>query len=89
MQEIDTGYGRSIRCAIGHLLDEWLMADNNLEKWEEGKLTASDRGVLMSNLVAKANDIALENDNMRVGCFIRTGGLMEFTKSDADKLIKP
>ena len=43
----------------------------------------------MSNLVAKANDITLENNNMCVGYFIRTGRLMEFTKSDADKLIKP
>ena len=32
LQEIDTGYSRSIRCAISHLLDEWLIADDNLEK---------------------------------------------------------
>ena len=89
LQEIDAGYGRSIRCAIGRLLDVWLMADDNLEKWEKGKLTVSDRRMLMSNLVTKVNDIALKNDNMRVGCFICTGGLIEFTKSDADKLIKP
>ena len=89
MQEIDANYSRCICCAIDCLLDEWLIADDNLEKWEEGKLAASDRHVLMSNLVTKANDIALENDNIRVGYFVRTSRLIEFAKSDVDKLIKP
>ena len=89
LQKIDAGYDRSIRWAICRLLDNWLMADNDLVKWEEDKLAASDRRMLLSDLVAKANAITIENDMMRVGCFIRTGGWIEFTKSDAYKLIKP
>jgi len=77
LQPIDAGYGRSIRCHIGNLLDKWLMTDENLEKWES-KLTASERRVLMTHLVAEANDLALMDDRMRVGCFKRTGLLMEY-----------
>ena len=88
LQPIDAGYGRSIRCHIGHLLDEWLMTDENLEKWES-KLTASERRVLMTHLVAEANDLALMDDRMRVGCFKCTGLLMDYTKSEFDDDIKP
>ena len=64
------------------------MIDDNLEKWES-KLTASERKVLMKNLVAEANDLALMDDRMRVGCFRRTGLLMDYVKSECDDDIKP
>lgn len=49
VQPIDAGCGRSLRCKIGDLLDTWLMQESNLEKWE-GKMTASDRRVLLSTV---------------------------------------
>jgi hypothetical protein len=88
LQPIDAAYGRSLRLAIGRLLDQWLMIDDNLQSWE-GKMKASERRVLMTNLVAAATEECLKNDDMRVGCFQRTGCLMELHKAASDDLIKP
>ena len=43
----------------------------------------------MTNFVAEAKDLALFDNCMRIGCFRRTGLLMDYTKSDSDKDIKP
>ena len=63
------------------------MTNDNLKKWEL-KLIASERRVLAAHLVAEANDLALMDDHMRVGCFKRTGLLIEYTKSKFDDDIK-
>ena len=63
------------------------MTDENLEKWES-KLTASERRVLMTHLVAEANDLALMDDRMRVGFFKRTGLLIDYSKSEFDDDVK-
>eukprot|EP00557_Chaetoceros_sp_GSL56_P004565 CAMPEP_0176502490 /NCGR_PEP_ID=MMETSP0200_2-20121128/14783_1 /TAXON_ID=947934 /ORGANISM="Chaetoceros sp., Strain GSL56" /LENGTH=154 /DNA_ID=CAMNT_0017901569 /DNA_START=512 /DNA_END=974 /DNA_ORIENTATION=- len=79
LQPIDAAYGRSLRCAIGRLLDQWLlMDDENMEAWETSMSPAQTRRVLMSKLVADATEELLSNDEMRVGCFERTG--MNLTK---------
>jgi hypothetical protein len=89
LQPIDAAYGRSLRCAIGRLLDQWLMDDENMEAWETS-MSPAQRRVLMSKLVADATEEVLSNDDMRVGCFERTG--MNMTKApsiDDDSKIRP
>jgi hypothetical protein len=49
IQPIDAGFGRSVRCAIGPKLDEWLLTEENLEKWEHG-MTAGESRILISNI---------------------------------------
>jgi hypothetical protein len=44
LQPLDTVFGRCLCLAVGRLLDEWLMAAENHEKWE-GKMTAGERGM--------------------------------------------
>jgi hypothetical protein len=88
IQPIDAGYGRSMRCAIGRILDQWLATEENMTKWEAG-MTTAERRVLISNFVAAANKEVLENDEARVSCFRRCGILMTLEKSDQDDLIKP
>ena len=88
IQLIDADYGCSVRINVGNLLDKWLESDTNMEKWE-GKLTASERRVLLSHLVAEATDLAMKDDKMRIGCFKRTGCLMTYHPSDMDNDIKP
>jgi len=85
MQAIDAGYGRSLRAAIGRLLDSWLMNDTNMDKWEGG-MTAAERRILTSNLVATANKEVLEADHNRTGCFFRTGMNLTLDGSDDDKI---
>ena len=88
LQLIDAGYGRSFRINVGNLLDKWLESDANMKNWEV-KLTASDQHVLLSHLVAKATDLAMKNDDMRIGCFRRTGCLLTYHPSVKDDEIKP
>ena len=90
IQPIDAGLGRCVRIAVGNFLDEWLMDDNNMEKWES-MMTAPERRILTSELVAKAMDyvMSVEMENMRVSAFKRTGCLITMTPTDAcEKEIK-
>ena len=86
-QAIDAGLGRSVRIAVGNALDNWLMDEENMLKWE-GKMTASKRRVLINHLVAEATETVVKKDEMRVNCFVRTGSLLHWTKSESDDLIK-
>ena len=91
IQPIDAGYGRSLRCEIGNLLDEWLMDSNHLAMWER-RMSASERRVLVMYLVGEANAkmVSEEMDDMRIGCFRRTGCLISRdVKEDLDNMIKP
>jgi hypothetical protein len=45
---VDSGYGRAIKRLIGVKLAAWLENEANLEKWETGKLTASERRILLT-----------------------------------------
>ena len=47
-QPVDSGYGRAVKRLIGVKLAEWLDNEANLEKWETGKLTASERRILFT-----------------------------------------
>jgi hypothetical protein len=58
--------------AVGLLLEQQLMQEENLALWE-GKMSAEQHHMLMTNLVAEAMDECVKNDHavlMRVGCFL-------------------
>ena len=57
VQEIDAKHSRSIYYKISYLLDKQLINNNKLEKQKEDKLIASDRCVLICDLVIKMNNI--------------------------------
>ena len=63
------------------------MIDENLEKWES-TLTAGEMRILMTNLVAEANDLDFFDDRMHTCCFRRTGSFMDCTKYNSDDDIK-
>ena len=48
-QPIDRGLGRQVKIYLDEFLDEWLHKDENLSKWEDNLLTASDRRILLAN----------------------------------------
>lgn len=52
-------------------------------------MTASKRRVLLSHLAAEAADMAMKDDEMRIGCFRRVGCLITHHPSDEDNEIKP
>ena len=77
VQPIDAGLGRSVRIKIGHALDEWLMEEENLEKWES-KMSASERRIVTTQFIGKAmNEVmSTENTEMRRRAFEKTGCLI-------------
>ena len=67
-------------------MDEWLDDDDNLAKWEDNTLTASDRRILLANWYYKACKKALEGE-AKMKCFQHAGALLTADGSD-DDLIK-
>ena len=86
MQPIDRGLGRHIKIYLGQLMDEWLDDDDNLAKWEENRLSASDRRVLLANWYYTATMRALEGD-AKLKYFQHSGALLTADGTD-DDLIK-
>jgi hypothetical protein len=81
----DAAYlGRLLCSRVRQFLDQGLMEEDNLALWE-GQISAAQRRVLMTYLVTEAMDeyCCVKNDSMRVGCFVRTGCLMERTKTNS------
>ena len=62
LQAVDDGYGKDIKFEMGQAQDHWLDVGDNIEKWEDGKLSASDRRILLTRLFADAVDAV--NDKM-------------------------
>ena len=54
MQPGDAGYGRQVKLEVGKALEAWLEKGDNVEKWDTNKLSASDRGILLTNWVGDA-----------------------------------
>ena len=67
-------------------MDEWLDDDDNLAKWEDNTLTASDRRILLANWYYKACKKALEGE-VKMKYFQHAGALLTADGSD-DDLIK-
>ena len=86
VQPIDRGFGRQIKIYLGHLMDEWLDDDDNLERWEDNSLTASDRRILLGTWYYKACKKALEGEAKRK-YFEHAGALLTADGTD-DDLIK-
>ena len=86
VQPIDRGLGRQIKIYIGQFLDDWLDDDDNLTKWEENTLSASDRRILLGTWYFKACNKALECD-AKLKYFQHAGALLTADGSD-DDLIK-
>ena len=87
VQPIARGMGRQIKVYLGQLLDEWLDDEDNLEKWESNKLTASDRRILLAHWFYKASMKALQGEAKRK-YFEHAGALLTADGTDDDLLIK-
>ena len=86
MQPIDRGLGRQVKLYIGRFMDEWLDDADNLAKWEDNQLTASDRRILLANWYYKATMKSLEGDT-KMKYFQHAGALLTADGTD-DELIK-
>ena len=88
LQPIDAGLGRCLKLETGVELADWLDHDDNLEKYENNQLTASDRRVLMTRWVGAAHARLLPQWQNRHSAFARTGSLLTADGS-LDNLVLP
>ena len=90
VQPIDTGYGRSMKAAIGRESDLWLMNGENILKWED-KMTKMGRRILVIHVVAQDQEYILhkDRDRQRISCFERPGCPITTEVCVNDILIKP
>ena len=89
-QPVDNGVGRAIKLRMGDLLDDWLAEGNNLDRWSGSKslsMTASDRRVLLTKLIADAWERVCEALDFEKAA-LPTGALMTIDKS-GDEGIRP
>lgn len=54
LQPVDAGAGRFLKMEVGRRMDMWLEQADNVERWENNSLTASDRRVLITQWVEAA-----------------------------------
>ena len=85
VQPIDRGLGRHIKIYMGQEEHEWLEDDDNLQRYENNELTASDRRILIATWYCKAFDRVVESEATRK-YFVHAGGLLTADGSD-DNLI--
>ena len=64
VQPVDDGLGRQIKQGMGLEEEEWLEDDENLQKYEDNELTASDRRILIANWYCKGYKRAVESSAM-------------------------
>ena len=53
-QPVDQGFGWEVKREMGAVQETWLEDDDNLSLWEDGKLSASDRRILLTHWFAEA-----------------------------------
>ena len=85
VQPIDRGLGRHLKIYMGKEEHEWLEDDDNLQKYENNELTASDRRILIATWYCKAFDLVCESEAL-AKYFLHAGGLLTADGSD-DNLI--
>ena len=73
-QPCDAGYGYVMKKLIAKAQNEWLESEQNFDLWS-GKLSASDRRILITQWVGRAAEklLSSEYDDFRFGCFEKTG----------------
>jgi len=85
-QPVDSGYGRAVKRLIGVQLAQWMENETNLEKWETGSITASDRRILLTHWVAEAVATVNKNHTTLTKYWERTGCLLTADGSRDDRI---
>lgn len=86
LQPVDAGYGRRIQVGVGVKLDLWLEHGENLQKWENGSLTASERRVLLTHWVGAVVEEIDADQAYRKRLFEKTGSGMTADGSEDDRI---
>ena len=58
---MDAGWGRALKVLARKNQDEWLLLEDNLNKWNTNDFDASDRRILITQWFGKACETLCEN----------------------------
>jgi hypothetical protein len=89
IQAVDAGAGRETVRLFGEAQDKWLDASDNLERWESGHLSASERRTLTTMWAGDAWEEFCSSrfERARWRYFEKTGLLMTMDGSEDDKIM--
>ena len=86
-QPVDAGLGRLVNFFVGKEFEDWLELDDNLHLWETGKLSASEKRILVTKFVGAAWDhIFLSGKYNPAAFFEKTGCLLTLDGSEDAKV---
>ena len=87
-QPVDAGLGRLLKYLISVEFEEWLEIDENLDLWETGKLTASEKRILVTRFVGSAWEKLFSNPNYTPRAYFEKTGCLLCLDGSEDSKVK-
>lgn len=86
-QPVDQGLGRNLKVIIQAIFEEWLELEDNLDKWEHGKIAAFEKRILITQFVGEAWERMFQPGKYNsTSYFEKTGCLLTLDGSEDDKV---
>ena len=87
VQAVDAGLGSNTKYLVGKEFEQWLEIGDNLDRWENGTLSASDKRIIIIRFVGAAWKKFFNDDRYNpIRYFVKTGSLLTLDGSDAYKV---
>ena len=86
MAPVDNGLGFMVKHEIGVEQEKWLENEDNMIKWENNKMTASEKRVLLVKWIAMACDTCLSKEEMLYKYLAKAGAFMSVDGSGDEKI---
>jgi DDE superfamily endonuclease len=87
LQPVDAGLGRSLKARIARELEKWLQLEENLDLWENGQLSASDKRILITKWVGNAWESLFSEGSYDTSIYFeKTGCLLTLDGSEDAKI---
>ncbi|KAK3243937.1 hypothetical protein CYMTET_46433, partial [Cymbomonas tetramitiformis] len=86
-QPVDQGYGREVKREMDVCQEDWLEDDHNLERWEDNKLTTSDKRVCLTHWLGESCETV--NSTCNLFRYFQKGGLLMTVNGEGDGMITP
>ncbi|KAK3247403.1 hypothetical protein CYMTET_43098 [Cymbomonas tetramitiformis] len=86
-QPVDQGYGREVKREMDVCQEDWLEDDHNLERWEDNKLTTSDKRVCLTHWLGESCETV--NSTCNLFGYFQKGGLLMTVNGEGDGMITP
>ena len=79
---------RLTKFQVGRQFDDWMDKEDNLQKWEDGKITASEKRILITKWVGETWEIIFKSGKYDPDKFFEHTGCLLTLDGSEDHLIK-